>query len=276
MSYYPPQAYGQYQTQYPSYPNQNHYPSQYSPQTPTATYPVYQPSQIKQGTPPPEPQPAPELPAITPGLASNALQRLLSLELRDIGFDSAQPAALRRLELEVVTFIEQLFQRAHEYANLANRSGPIAKDLLLASGEYGLQTRELYRVGSEAKGRLEGSVIPTLLPPPDPSPLPELLASDDEEGPPVIPATLRTLPHYVPSLPPKHTYMRTPLSPPKKAALPSLEKKLKNAGLVQESLKNLLLATEDSTGQEEKELLGAIVNWEATTHPRKRWRLSPP
>ena len=70
--------------------------------------------------------------------------------------------------------------------------------------------------------------------------------------------------------------LHTPLqiSPAKKAALPSLEKKLQNAGLVQESLKNLLLATEDSTGQEDAELLGATVNWEAATRPRKKWKLS--
>lgn len=84
----------------------------------------------------------------------------------------------------------------------------------------------------------------------------------------------------------KHLYVTTTLclfdskptvpwqaSPPKKAALPSLEKKLKTAGLVQESLKNLLLATEDSTGQEDAELLGHIVNWETGLHPRKRWRV---
>jgi len=63
------------------------------------------------------------------------------------------------------------------------------------------------------------------------------------------------------------------VSPPKKAAIPSLEKKLKTAGLVQESLKNLLLATEDNLGHEDGELLGHIVNWEASTHPRKRWKI---
>jgi len=63
-------------------------------------------------------------------------------------------------------------------------------------------------------------------------------------------------------------------SPPKKAALPSLERKLKTAGLVQESLKNLLTATEDNLGQEDGELLGHIVNWEASTYPRKRWKVS--
>jgi transcription initiation factor TFIID subunit 8 len=62
-------------------------------------------------------------------------------------------------------------------------------------------------------------------------------------------------------------------SPPRKQALPSLEKKLKNASLVQESLQNLLLATEDVVGPDDGEILGAIVNWEATVHPRKRWKL---
>ena len=62
-------------------------------------------------------------------------------------------------------------------------------------------------------------------------------------------------------------------SPPKKAALPSLEKKLKTAALVQESLQNLLLATEDSMNQEDGELLGHIVNWEMNVQPRKRWKV---
>jgi transcription initiation factor TFIID subunit 8 len=33
------------------------------------------------------------------------------------------------------------------------------------------------------------------------------------------------------------------------------------------------VATEDSSGQEDAELLGHIVNWEAVAAPRKRWRL---
>jgi transcription initiation factor TFIID subunit 8 len=131
---------------------------------------------------------------------------------------------------------------------------------------------------------------PTLLPAPSRSPSPELLPSDDEGAAIVIPLTLRTLPSYYPSLPPKHTYQMTPVrispfgrisahhdlqaSPTKKAALPSLEKKLKTAGLVQESLKNLMLATEDSANQEDGELLGHIVNWEVGIHPRKRWKTS--
>jgi len=61
-------------------------------------------------------------------------------------------------------------------------------------------------------------------------------------------------------------------SPPKRAALPSLEKKLKTAALVQESLKNLLISTEENINQEDAELLGHIVNWEMGVHPRKRWK----
>lgn len=53
-----------------------------------------------------------------------------------------------------------------------------------------------------------------LNPPPSRSPSPELLPSDDEDAVPVIPVTLRQLPwsdRYLPSLPPKHTYLRTPV-----------------------------------------------------------------
>ena len=131
-----------------------------------------------------------------------------------------------------------------------------------------------------------------LLPASPERPPSELLSSDDEGATPVVPSTLRTIPHFYPALPPKHTYLRTPVSisndlhvfhdlhptkpsPPKKQALPSLEKKLKNASLVQESLKNLLLATEVTSGPDDGELLGAIVNWEASGQPRKRWKLSP-
>ncbi len=67
--------------------------------------------------------------------------------------------------------------------------------------------------------------------------------------------------------------MSSQASPPKKAALPSLEKKLKTAALVQESLQHLLLATEDNMNHEEGELLGHVVNWETNVQPRKRWKV---
>lgn len=51
-----------------------------------------------------------------------------------------------------------------------------------------------------------------MLHPPSRSPSPDLLSSDDEGAPRVRPVTLRTIPHYIPPLPPKHTYLRTPVS----------------------------------------------------------------
>ena len=51
----------------------------------------------------------------------------------------------------------------------------------------------------------------TMLPPPSRPTSPELLLSDDEDAPPVVPITLRALPTYFPALPPKHTYLRTPV-----------------------------------------------------------------
>lgn len=61
----------------------------------------------------------------------------------------------------------------------------------------------------------------------------------------------------------------------KKAAVQSLEKKLQNAALVQESLKSLMLATEDNPDDEDAKLLGAIVNGQAIGYQRKRWKLQP-
>ncbi|KAI0751431.1 hypothetical protein C8Q80DRAFT_1268666 [Daedaleopsis nitida] len=220
------------------------------------------------------PPTAPEIPGVSSQLASHALQRLISHEVRDAGFESAEQGAIARLELEVASFIQQLYERAHEYANLASRARPLVSDVLSATDDYNLEASEIYRLSRKSRKRKRsGHSSITLLPPTSRSPSPELLSSDDEGVAPTVPMTLRPLPHYVPPLPPKHTYLRTPISPQKKTALPSLEKKLENAALVQESLKNLLTATEDST-TEDAELLGATVNWEATTHPRKRWKLS--
>lgn len=138
----------------------------------------------------------------------------------------------------------------------------------------------------------EIDIVPQLVPPPSRSPSPELLSSDDEGTPAVIPATLRAHPYYLPPLPPKHTYLRTPvcqfkicsvhacqrslfqIAPPKKAALPSLEKKLETSSLVQESLKHLLESTEDTPEDNgDGEILGAVVNWEVTNYKRKRWKV---
>lgn len=269
--------------------------------------------QLKQTNPAPARPPSPPEPAITPAIAQQVLRRLIGNELMNIGFESADGQSLRRLEVETVAYVQQLFGRAHEYANLANRAGIITSDLLLTLNDFGIVPKELYlhakkqthhhpsaiitttpvsdSRNSESENPNKGSATSMSIPrkrrlkrqsrffptkltfSASRSSSPDLLASDDESGPPIIPTTLRGLPPYFPQLPPKHTYLQTPASPPKKAALPSLEKKLKTASLVQESLRNLLLATEDSTGQEDAELLGHIVNWETGLHPRKRWKV---
>ncbi|KAF8626766.1 hypothetical protein AX15_004699 [Amanita polypyramis BW_CC] len=224
---------------------------------------------------PPEQQ-LPDLTCITPSIASRVLRRLLVHELRRAGFDSAQGTSLDLMEHEVIVFIRRLFELAHNFANLANRAGPIATDLLLACQVLRIPLRELRNLKQKNLNKKRYTVpqphVPTLLPARPCSPAPELLPSDDEETGPTIPPTLSGLPKYFPELPPKHTYLRTPASPPKRAALPSLEKKLKTAALVQDSLKNLLIATEENINQEDAELLGHIVNWEMGVHPRKRWR----
>ncbi|KAJ7117370.1 hypothetical protein C8R43DRAFT_839799, partial [Mycena crocata] len=247
-------------------------------------FPTYQPpAPPRAATPPPPdlPPPPPDLTSITPRVASQAIERLMISELRDAGFSAAHPQTLERLERDVVAFIERLYERAHQYANLSNRSAAIATDLVLACEEFRIPPESLRPIRAKIarkkkrrSKRCTGPVpaTPTLIPPRSRSPSPARLPSDDESAP-TIPLTLRTLPSFFPTLPPKHTYLRTPASPPKKAAIPSLEKKLETAGLVQKSLRNLMVATEDAKGQEEGELLGHIVNSETGLHPRKRWKL---
>ncbi|KAG0702360.1 hypothetical protein DFH29DRAFT_922034 [Suillus ampliporus] len=276
------QTYGTYQQPYPIVyatgsgppqllqPTAAHYPPRFPP--PPAAASTYQFNVQPPGQP--SVAVAEIIPAISPEIASKEVQRLILAQLKTSEYDTIEPPALKRLEIEVVAFVQKLYERAHQYATLANRAIPIAKDVLLACEERDLKTKDLRTVAVEfAKYSVEPAE-PIFELPPSRSQSPELLPSDDESIPPTVPGTLRHLPSHFPALPPKHTYLRTPASPPKKAALPSLERKLKTAGLVQESLKNLLTATEDNLGQEDGELLGHIVNWEASTYPRKRWKVS--
>ncbi|KAK1232398.1 hypothetical protein PQX77_004468 [Marasmius sp. AFHP31] len=225
---------------------------------------------------PPRP-PSPVQPAVTPSVASTCVRKLISSELKGAGFDGAQAAAMERLEQEVAAFVQRLYLHAHEYAELSNRSGPVATDVLRTCDDYGLPTENLRQVKAKTNKRKRKAPDTfhnaELISQESRPSTPELLPSDEEDTPPNVPSTIRNLPPGYPKLPPKHTYLQTPISPPKKAALPSLEKKLKTAGLVQESLKNLLLATEDNSNQEDAELLGHIVNWEVNIRPRKKWKV---
>ncbi|KAH8113400.1 hypothetical protein DFH11DRAFT_1727875 [Phellopilus nigrolimitatus] len=234
----------------------------------------------------------PDVSFVSPGVASTAMRRFLAARVAEEGFERAEGAALARLELEAVAFIEQLFARAKAYADVASRACPSPADVLAAAEEHDIdvaglvkerregarRARKRQKVSSEQNpgsdtGRGLGSRL-ELVAPTRRSASPDLLPSDDENTAPVVPQTLRSLPAHLPPLPPKHTYLRTPVPPPKKQALPSLEKKLENAALVQESLRSLLLATEVDTDTNDGELFGGVVNWEATRHPRKKWKIA--
>ncbi|KAI0347490.1 hypothetical protein BDW22DRAFT_1322837 [Trametopsis cervina] len=275
---YPTPFASQQQTYTPSPSTPVQYPVQY-PQTQSTYFSAPYPAgnvAIKSQSPPPETPSAPDVADVTPDVASRSIQKLISFELKGAGFAAAQSQTVDRLEKEMVTFVERIFRLAHDYGNLANRSNPIVTDLMLACEEIAYSTNELHRieVASRKRRRDDMEVIPQLVQPPSRSPSPELLPSDDEGTSPLVPATLRSHPYYLPPLPPKHTYLRTPIAPPKKAALPSLEKKLKTSGLVQESLKHLLEATEDTPEDNgDGEILGAVVNWEVTSYRRKRWKV---
>ena len=62
--------------------------------------------------------------------------------------------------LRIVTFhavVQQLFQRAHEYANLANRAGAIASDVLLSCENFDITPKELYQVKKSTLKRKRGT-----------------------------------------------------------------------------------------------------------------------
>ncbi|KAI0036002.1 hypothetical protein K488DRAFT_76199 [Vararia minispora EC-137] len=230
-------------------------------------------------------------PGMTAAVAGKAIERVLSAQLKEAGFDGAEEAALGTLEDAVVALIQKLYKRAQEYGNLANRAAPTAVDMWEAAMEFKLEPEQLKPVKKKRRRsalclafphtvdlyffRLVSKHMPALelVEPPPKAATPRLLASDHEENVPIIPATLRSLPNTYPPLPPKHTYFRTPPSPPRKQDGQSRDKKLKNAALVQESLRNLLAQTEDVVDPEDVELLGAIVNWESTMLPRKKWKV---
>jgi len=176
--------------------------------------------------------------------------------------------------------VELLYRHAKEYATLANRVSPAPHDLLAACEDRGMTATDLRQAGKKKK-RKRAALSPTrLVSPPPREPSPEILPSDDEDAPvsasqtAALPQTLQDLPDHLPTLPPKHTYLRTAPAAPKRSKLPSLDKKLDNAAKVQQSLRSLVKATEDTAGKGDLELAGGVVNWMATVSTgRKRWKV---
>lgn len=149
-------------------------------------------------------------------------------------------------------------------------------NLHIVGGEkkVNLDSASLRRV---TKKRKQSQQQPSLVSPPSRSPSPHLLPSDEENAPVHVPITLRYVPSHFPKLPPKHTYLRTPPIPARYRipASSTLDRKLANQALVQESLRNLIEATEDPEGAgRDGDILGGVVNWEAHVHTGlKRWKV---
>jgi hypothetical protein len=170
------QSYGTYQQPYPivyaagSGPPQllqpavAHYPHRFPPPPPPPAASTYQ--FHVQPTRQTSVAVAEIIPDISPELASKEVQRLILAQLQTSEYDSIEPPALKRLEKEVVAcmrpfillvikltcqraVIQNLYERAHQYANLANRAIPIAKDMLVACEERDLKTKDLRTVAAE-------------------------------------------------------------------------------------------------------------------------------
>jgi transcription initiation factor TFIID subunit 8 len=166
-----PQAYSQYSTQ--QFPSVN-----YSSQPQGLSYSAFQ---VPYGRKDPtswidslSPQ---ELSAVDPEIASKAMNRAISAELKHEGFDSAEPAALSRLEAEVVhcrsphlldpprcshshfaLVIQDLHRKIHDYANLANRTTPLVGDMFDICQECGLETDSLRLTSELSKLRSRGTL----------------------------------------------------------------------------------------------------------------------
>ena len=108
---YPP--YGTYQAPYPIYSIPPGQPMaagaaaaaaalpHFFPQPPPG-YPLYALQPAKAPSPPPAPPTAPDIPTISPQIASNQVRKLIVSQLKIAEFESIDPHALHRLELEVV------------------------------------------------------------------------------------------------------------------------------------------------------------------------------
>jgi hypothetical protein len=101
-----PQAYGQYSTQ--QYPSVN-----YSARPQGLAYSAFQvPFGRKDPTSWIDALPPQELSSVDPEIASKVLSRFISAELKYEGFDSAEPVAVERLEVEVINCVFPIHLRA--------------------------------------------------------------------------------------------------------------------------------------------------------------------
>jgi transcription initiation factor TFIID subunit 8 len=165
-------AYSQYSTQ--SFPSAN-----YASQPQGTVYPSFQvPYGRKDSTSWIDALTPQELSGVNPEIATRAMHRFISAELKHEGFNAADPAALDRLEAEVVhcvllvlsrrlailtsldarLVIQDLHRKIHDYADLANRTAPLASDMFDMSQECGLDTESLRLTSELSKLRRRGTL----------------------------------------------------------------------------------------------------------------------
>lgn len=89
-----------------------YYPASYTPVPATTTGPIVAPGALsyyafsgnniaQADAKPGEMAPSPAEPTVTPKVAENAMRKLVTVELKNVGFEKAEPMAVRQLELEV-------------------------------------------------------------------------------------------------------------------------------------------------------------------------------
>ncbi|KAG8875551.1 hypothetical protein FRB97_005020 [Tulasnella sp. 331] len=290
---------------------------------------------------------------VTSQAASQAIHQLVTSELQRAGFSGAEPQAMELVERLVANFLAEVASISHDYAELGNRSMPHVRDVLDACRNKGVELpglKSVIKIGNNRKKRKishskltvpefhlphppsDGSIYlvpclstvfktPTIVVPPAPPRVPELLHSDSEEEekePPITekagdapnsttaakqqsskrviapshPRSLMSLPPQFPKLPPKHTYLRTDPPAPTTTSLSTLQEKINNAAIIQDSLRNLIQATEGPPEPKKKDTatdddvvqqanmpvplgLGSLVNWERASGSRKpvRWKV---
>ncbi|KAG8952424.1 hypothetical protein FRC04_004484 [Tulasnella sp. 424] len=264
---------------------------------------------------------------VTYDSAARAIRHLIVAECQEVGFDSAESNAMEKFEEMVALLITELANITRGYADVSFRSIPNARDVITACEETGFKLDDLRgtlkssnrrmkkRRKLEAHGLAPPLHAPSVVAPPAPPKPDDLLPSDSEpedqeelangEGKSdgksealkrdmaKYPKSLQSLPSHFPRLPPKHTYLRTEPPPPKTTSLSSLQAKVDEAAVIQDSLRNLIQATEAPARSKKPEadedtvqptnqpippgLAGGFVNWEAASGLRKpvptRWKV---
>ncbi|KAI8385033.1 uncharacterized protein BYT42DRAFT_612684 [Radiomyces spectabilis] len=211
-------------------------------------------------------------------------KRIISVIVKETGFQAIQPAALEALEDLFGSYLQKLLYNTHSYATLANHSKPNYHDITRALEELGVQNSDFQAYldkylaapsldASRKPIKTEKSQISTV------EKIPEFLPSDDDEEDSAdekegIPSYV---PQHFPRFPSRHSFRQTPVyiqrpdDPQKVRELNSQQSRT-----VEENLKRLMaaenkIAFKSSTESvDSPSLMMPIVNYEVAMQRRKR------